>query len=91
MLLTRVPGLPQAIEIAQGPDKKFKQGFIGAPAAAEGSENKQQVPLLSHSLRGGQACSLYGVRGGVCPGVRPEGWLRRSGHPSGGVVCRGHA
>ena len=25
------------------------------------------------------------------PGVRPEGWLRCSAHPSGGVVCRGHA
>ena len=25
----------------------------------------------------------------MCPGVRPEGWLRWSAHPSGGVECRG--
>ena len=27
----------------------------------------------------------------MCPGVRQEGWLRWSAHPSGGVECRGHA
>ena len=27
----------------------------------------------------------------MCPGVGPEGWLRSSAHPLGGVVCRGHA
>ena len=27
----------------------------------------------------------------MCPGVVPEGWLRWSAHPLGGVVCRGHA
>ena len=27
----------------------------------------------------------------MCPGVRPEGWLRWFAHPLGGVVCRGHA
>ena len=27
----------------------------------------------------------------MCPGVRPEGWLRRFAHPFGGVVCREHA
>ena len=35
-------------------------------------------------------CFLYGVRTGVCPGVGPEGWLRRFAHALGGVVCRGH-
>ena len=39
---------------------------------------------------GGQACFLYGMRVGVCPGVRPEGRLRCFAHPLGGVVCRGH-
>ena len=27
----------------------------------------------------------------MCPGVRLEGCLRWSAHPSGGVVCRGRA
>ena len=31
---------PQSIEIDQRPDKKFRQGFIGAPATAGGRENK---------------------------------------------------
>ena len=39
----------------------------------------------------GQACSLPGVRVRVCPGLRPEGWLRCFAHPSGGGVCRGQA
>ena len=34
---------------------------------------------------------LYGVRGGVCPGMGLEGWLRCFAHPFGGGVCRGHA
>ena len=40
MTLTKVLGLPQSIEIDYRPDKKFRQGFIGVPAAAEGSGNK---------------------------------------------------
>ena len=40
MILTRLLGLPQSIEIHYKPDKKFRQGFIGVPAAAVGSENK---------------------------------------------------
>ena len=47
LLLTRVLGLPQSIETDQRPDMKSRQGFWGAPAAAEGSENKLQVPLLA--------------------------------------------
>ena len=27
---------------------------------------------------------------GVCPGVRPEGWLKWFAPPSGGVERRGH-
>ena len=40
VLLTGVLGLPQSIEIFKRPDKKFRQGFIGAPAAVRRSENK---------------------------------------------------
>ena len=49
-----------------------RQGFIEAPDAAGGSENKQQVPLLAHSLRGLQAFSSYGVRVGMCQEVGLE-------------------
>ena len=47
-------GFPQSIEIDQRPGKKFRQGPFGVPAAAVGSKNKQQFPLLAHSLRGGE-------------------------------------
>ena len=59
-----------------------KQGFVRAPAG--GSENNQQVPLLTPQ----QACSLYGKRVGVCPGFGPQEWLRCFAHPLGGVACR---
>ena len=60
VLPTRVLGLPQSIEIDQKPDKKFRQGFIGAPVAAEGSENRQQVPSLARSPRGVKFVSYMG-------------------------------
>lgn len=48
--------------------------LFGAPAAAAGSENEQQVLLLTCFLMGGvQICSFYGVRVGVCPRVRLKG------------------
>ena len=53
VLQSRVLGLPQQVEIDQRPDKKFRRGCMGAPAAAEESENKQQVSLLAHRLRRG--------------------------------------
>ena len=37
----------------------------------------------------GWAGSLYGVRIGVCPGVRPEGCLRCFAHPFDGVEVQG--
>ena len=36
MMSTKVLGLPQSIGIDQRPDK-YRQGFIGAPAAAAGN------------------------------------------------------
>ena len=33
LILTRVLSLLQLIEIDSGPDKKFRQGFIGTPAS----------------------------------------------------------
>ena len=40
LIQIRILGLPQSIDVNQRPVKKFRQGFIGAPAAAGGSENK---------------------------------------------------
>lgn len=45
LILTRVLGLPQSIEIDQRPDE-IQARLYGAPAAAEGGENKQ-LPLLA--------------------------------------------
>ena len=52
MLPTRVRSLPQSIEIDQRPDKKSRQGFIGAPAAA-GGKWEQTAGSLACSLPGG--------------------------------------
>ena len=46
--------------------------------------------MLTYSLRGAAGC-LCGVKVGICPEVRPEGWLRWFAHPFGGVECSGHA
>ena len=59
-------------------------------------EQEQMTGFLACSLgreRGRQACSsfLHGVRVGVCPGVRPERWLRCLVHQLRGIECRGHA
>ena len=44
---------PKLIEIDKKSDEKFRQGFIGArAAAAHGSENKKQVPLLTSQGEG---------------------------------------
>ena len=40
VILTRVLGLPQSIEIDKRPGKKFRQIFIGVPVAEGRSENK---------------------------------------------------
>ena len=75
LLLTKALGLFQWIEIDQRPDKKFRQGCIGAYATAEVSEV-------------GQVLSLYGLRVGVCPEVWLEGQLRHLAHPQL-VLCAG--
>ena len=62
VLPARIFGLPRSIEIDQRPDKKFRQGFIGAPTASEGGKNKEQFPLLFCSPRWGRAGSLCKVR-----------------------------
>ena len=48
LMPTRVLHLPQSVEVEQRPDKKFRQGFTGSPAAGGGAENKYQVLLLAH-------------------------------------------
>ena len=81
LIPTRVLDLPQSVETDQRPDKKFRQGSTGAPAAAGGGENKHQVLLLAQSLSGERADPLPGVSVGVYQGVRPEGWLRWFAYP----------
>ena len=63
LIQTRGLDFPQSIEIDLRPYKKFRQGFIDAPAVAEGSENKQWVPLLTCSLRTEGKIVLYMGRG----------------------------
>ena len=46
---------------------------MGIPAAAVGSENNKFFARLVPAR--GPACSLCGMRVGVCPGVRLEGAL----------------
>ena len=90
LILTRGLGFPQSIEIDLRPDKKFRQGFIDAPAVAEGSENKQWVLLLGCSEDSRQDCSLYEERVEVCSRVRSEGQFSWFAHLLGGAVYRGH-
>lgn len=54
MLPSRALGLPIQWKLM----RSDRQDFIGALAAARGSDNKQQVPFLA-CLLGGQAVSLY--------------------------------
>ena len=91
MLLAWVLGLPLPIEIDKRPGKKFRQGFIGVPAAAVGRIKNVFLCLFPHSLDVGvgEAVSLYCARVGTDSGVGPEEWLRQSAHPFGGSVCRG--
>ena len=83
LLPTRVLGLPSSIEIGKRPDKKFRQGFTGAPAAAGSRKTSNRCPCLLPKV--GRAGSFHGVRIGAGPGVRLEVWLKWSAHPFGGI------
>lgn len=91
VMLTRVLGLSPSIGIDYRPDRKSRRGFIGTPAAAIGSKNKQPGPLLACSLGGGKLIPSYLVRGQEY--VRGLGWrggLGSSAHCSGDVDYIGH-
>ena len=76
--------------IDRRPDKKYRQVFIGGPAAAGGGDGKQVTGSLAGSLTEGVwAGSLYEVRVGVCPGLGPEWWIRWFAHRFGGVSAGG--
>ena len=66
------------IGIDQRPDLKFRQGFIGVPAAAVGARTSYRVPCL---LANQEAVEGRGVL---------RGYLRWSAYPFGSGVCRGH-
>ena len=55
VLPTRVPGLPQSTEIDQRPDKKFRRGSTGAPAAEEVGQEQQSLALSLPCWSGGVA------------------------------------
>ena len=38
---------PYSIEVDKRPEKKFRQGFTGAPAAEAGAKTGQQFPFLA--------------------------------------------
>ena len=61
------------------------------PCCSSGEQEQTTGGLACLLTEGRWACSLHGVRVGVCPGVGPEGWLKCFAHPLGAVVCRGHA
>jgi len=75
-ILTRVLGLPKAIETDQRPDKKFRQGFIEAPLQQRGARTSKgflyslvpQGEVVSWSL-------IWGEGRGVSRG-QAGGWLR---------------
>lgn len=90
VILTRVLGLSQSIDIDYRPDRKSRWGFTGTPVAAVGSKNKQQVPSLACSLGGGKLVPSHLARGQECvQGLGSRGGLGRSTHPSGDADCRG--
>ena len=77
--------------IDKRPDKKFRQGFTGAPAVSKGEqESVPGSPACSGSrLRASWFLTQWEVRAG--PEVELEGWLRWFAYHFGGVVCRAHA
>ena len=68
--------------------QKIQVRLYWGPCCNRG-EWEQVTVSIACSLRWGWAGSLYGVRLGVGPGVRLEGWLRWFAHPLGGAECRG--
>ena len=89
VMLTRVLGLSPSIDTDYRPDRKSRRGFIGTPAAAIGSKNKQPVPSLACSLGGGRLIPSYLAWGQER--VRGLGWrdgLGSFAHCSGDIDYR---
>ena len=88
--MTRALDLLNEQKLIRG-NKKFRQGFIGAPVVVGGCSNKQQVPLLDPSLRWGELDPYMGWEQGC---VQGSGWkCCFSGLPIPFLVFvgRGHA
>ena len=71
MLLRRVLGLCESIEINQSPDQKFRQGFTGAPAAA-----RSRFSSFSFADGGGVSWFLIQGEGSDVARGWDGGWLR---------------
>ena len=70
--------------------KKIQARLYWGPSCSR-VEQEQATCSLACSRGESWAGSLNGGKGGVCPGVRPESWVRLFAHPSGGIVCREYA
>ena len=84
LLPTRVLGLLNQQKLIRGQQRNPGKALLG-PVLQQGDWEQTTRSLVCSfpEGRGRQACSLYGVRGGVCPGLRPEGCLRWFAHPLG--------
>ena len=63
--LDRVLGLPQSIELDYRPDRKFRQGFIGASDTAGGTRTNDRFPCWLPEL--GASWFLIWGEDTVCP------------------------
>ena len=76
------------MEVDKRPGKKFRQGFVGAPAVVMGRKQVAASLACLFIVEGKQAGSLCEVRVRVCPEVGPKGWRGCFAHPLVGGVCR---
>ena len=87
VLPARVLGLLSQWKLTGGQTSTSSRASLGS-LMQQGAENTQRSPLLAGSPAGGELVPYgRGVRVGVCPRVRPEGWLRFSAPPLVGVGC----
>ena len=78
---------PSLIKIDKRADK-FRQALLGALLQQGNVKTGSVACLLLARVWGSATGSLYGAREGADSGVGPEGWLRWSVYPFGGVECR---
>ena len=88
-LPTRVLNLCNQSKLIRGRTRNSGKALLGPLFQQRGVRTSNVFPC-SVPKGGGRAGSLCGVRVGVYPEVRLEGWRRWSAPPFGGVESRGH-